>query len=217
MEFKIEIKGETWSEKIGSNYVRFCHAICNVCRVEYKARFNNLKRNNRTVCNSCKGKALPNYIDSKNRPLYATWCLIKRRVDNTSVKKQGYDSYYDGVEICKEWLDFEVFEKWMIDNGWEKGLSIDRIDNNGNYEPSNCRIATHSLQMSNQGLKKSNPTGYIGIGLSGRESHPYIARVTYNGVVYGQKRFKSIEEALDFRNSLIQKHNLPHKIQEYKK
>ena len=216
MEYKIEINGECWNEIVKGQSKKYCNAICNVCRNEYKAIFNNLKRTNRTVCNGCKGKALPNYIGSKNRPLYATWCLIKRRVDNTNVQKQGNDSYYNGVNLCNEWKDFLVFEKWMLDNGWKNGLSIDRIDNDGDYEPSNCRIANHSLQMANQGLKKSNSTGYIGIGLSGRDNQPYCTRVAYEGKIYTQKRFATIKEALEHRNDVIKINNLPHKIQEYK-
>ena len=56
-----------------------------------------------------------------------------------------------GITICEEWKDnFQTFYEWAIANGYNDGLSIDRIDSNGNYEPSNCRWATYSEQNKNR-------------------------------------------------------------------
>jgi len=55
-----------------------------------------------------------------------------------------------GIKVCPEWRkDFVVFMDWALNNGYKKGLSIDRIDNDGNYEPSNCRWATVKQQNRN--------------------------------------------------------------------
>lgn len=66
-------------------------------------------------------------------------------------KCSGYKRYGGrGISICDEWLNnIDSFCKWALDNGYEDGLSIDRIDNDGDYCPSNCRWATPSIQMSN--------------------------------------------------------------------
>lgn len=58
--------------------------------------------------------------------------------------------------MCDEWKnDFQAFYDWAISNGYKEGLSVDRINNNGNYEPNNCRWATRKQQNRN---KRSNIT-----------------------------------------------------------
>jgi hypothetical protein len=56
-----------------------------------------------------------------------------------------------GICVCKEWeSDFKTFYDWAIANGYIDGLTLDRVDVNGNYEPSNCRWATYQSQGMNR-------------------------------------------------------------------
>jgi hypothetical protein len=62
-----------------------------------------------------------------------------------------------GIVVCAEWQDsFPAFLGWAVANGWRGGLEVDRIENDGNYEPSNCRVVTHAINSCNRpGLKLS--------------------------------------------------------------
>lgn len=63
-----------------------------------------------------------------------------------------YKNYGErGVKVCDEWREsFLAFNKWAIENGYKDNLTIDRIDVNGNYEPSNCRWTTQKIQQNNR-------------------------------------------------------------------
>lgn len=79
-------------------------------------------------------------------PLYKTWNNVTQRV-------KSHKSYVN-ISICNDWLDFINFYNWSINNGWKKELSIDRIDNLGDYKPSNCRWVTQKEQCRNTSRNK---------------------------------------------------------------
>lgn len=85
-----------------------------------------------------------------NTPLYQVWQSMIRRCYNPKAPNRKY--YYDrGIEVCQLWReDFSAFKKWANDNGYKKGLQIDRIDVDGNYEPLNCRWITPKANAHNR-------------------------------------------------------------------
>lgn len=86
--------------------------------------------------------------------LYNIWCGIKKRCYNK--KHIAYSNYGGrGITLCDIWkFDFQEFYDWAIENGYQDDLSIDRIDNDGNYEPSNCRWATDLEQSQHKRTNK---------------------------------------------------------------
>lgn len=74
-------------------------------------------------------------------PAYSIWSGMKSRCENESFPAYKYYGAR-GIKICDEWQDPETFIKWAYEHGYKKGLSIDRIDSDKGYEPSNCRILT---------------------------------------------------------------------------
>ena len=82
--------------------------------------------------------------------LYRIWNGIKSRTNLTNIN-DNYKNYSGrGITICDEWKEFMPFYYWAINNGYKDNLTIDRIDVNGNYEPSNCRWATFEIQQNNK-------------------------------------------------------------------
>ena len=81
--------------------------------------------------------------------LYSVWVNMRARCNNPF----NYDYHYyggRGIKGCPEWdQDAGAFIEWALKNGYEEGLSIDRIDHDGDYCPENCRWVTHKEQMRN--------------------------------------------------------------------
>ncbi len=83
-------------------------------------------------------------------PIYRMFNDIKARC--SCIKSTSYKNYgARGISICKEWEnDFMLFYNWCLNNGWRKDLQIDRKNNDGNYEPDNCRFITRKENCNNR-------------------------------------------------------------------
>lgn len=87
--------------------------------------------------------------------LYWVWSTMIQRCENRNNKR--YPEWGGrGICVCDEWHDFSVFRDWAMANGYREGLSLDRVDNDGNYCPENCRWATIQEQNNNKRNNKKN-------------------------------------------------------------
>jgi len=83
-------------------------------------------------------------------PIHDVWTMMKQRCYNKKCKRYK-DWGGRGIAVCKEWKDnFIAFYNWAISNGYNERLQIDRINNDGDYEPSNCRFTTAKINANNR-------------------------------------------------------------------
>jgi len=115
------------------------------------------------------GKVKHGYsINGKVHPLYAIWATIKRRCYKEKYK--NFKNYGGrGIEVCNEWINSpKSFIEWALASGWKRGLSIDRINNDEGYKPSNCHFITLTENNHNTRLLRStNNSGYRGVSRVG--------------------------------------------------
>lgn len=115
------------------------------CGNEIEVSYNNLKSGNTQSC-GCWHEL---HKESNSR-LYKCWRGIKQRCENTN--DSNYPRYGGrGIVVCDEWRNsYLSFRKWALENGYSDNLTIDRINVDGNYEPSNCRWTTMEVQQNNR-------------------------------------------------------------------
>jgi len=147
----------------------------------------------------------------KNR-INRIYSSMKGRCYN--VKSESY-KYYGGrgIKVCDEWLnDRNVFVIWANENGYLKHLSIDRIDNDGIYEPSNCRWTTQTIQSRNTRLLSSkNTSGFRGVSFH-KQSSSWLARVHADGASVHIGNYSTAFEAAQARDKYVTDNKLEHTL-----
>lgn len=154
----------------------------------------NLKKNKRHMF-STRGNT---------HPIYNSWKSMKHRCyisTNPSYKNYGGR----GISVCNQWRgSFFNFKNWSFKNGWREGLTLDRIDNNGDYSPANCRWISRVEQLKNR--RNSLYLTYKGDTKSIKEWAKHIG-ISYNGM---RKRLKwdDIEKIIETPvNKNLQRNN----------
>ena len=185
------------TEKSKSKY-RFGIYKCGFCGTEFRTQINSVKNGNTKSCGCYTKKH-----GMSNTRLYNILKTIKDRVLNP--KNKAY-SYYGrrGITICDEWKnDFMSFYNWAMSNGYSDELSIDRINNDGNYEPSNCRWTTKTIQSRNTRIQKNNTSGYKGVSYFKRDGN-YLTYIYIKSKRIHLGYFQTaVEGAVAYNNYII--------------
>lgn len=109
--------------------------------------FREVKRGNTKSC-GCLLKSMKKHGESNTR-LYGIWQGARSRCNNQNSKSYKYCGLR-GIVFCEEWKEFLTFKNWALNNGYKETLTLDRINNNEGYCPSNCRWATYTEQANNK-------------------------------------------------------------------
>ena len=128
---------------------RWCLAKCSYCQTINEVRTQDLKTRKSCGC-ATHLKAHIKHEMSHSR-IYQTWADMKTRcLSNTNRRYHRYGGR--GITVCEQWLEFTPFKDWALANGYTDELTIDRVDNDGNYCPENCEWITiqENLQRRNR-------------------------------------------------------------------
>lgn len=179
---------------MGTYKVRFGLYECPSCGKEFEVRTPSVKSGNTTKCKSCKTiKQNTTHGDSGTR-LFNIWNHMRYRCSNPNHSKYKYYGA-KGTTVCEEWDNsYIAFKEWSLSNGYTDKLTIDRINNDGNYEPGNCRWTDLSTQSSNtRVIRKTNTSGYRGV--SKIKYNKWRAVITSKGNHIHLGCFNTAEEA----------------------
>ena len=131
-----------------------------------------------------------------NKSIYWAWKSMKQRCLNP--RCSAYKNYgARGITICEEWMEFEPFCEWALQNGHKRGLDLDRRDNSGGYSPENCRWITRRENTNNRrktlfievdGLRKPRTEWEQQIGLPYGVLKSWVEKHGYEYAVYRIKK-----------------------------
>ena len=144
--------------------------------------------------------------------LYKVWSNMKDRCLNENNKRFEYYGE-KGITVCDKWVNRpDKFIEWAKNNGWEKGLFLDRIDVDDDYYPENCRFV--DIYQSNQNtsrIRKNNSSGFRGVTFD-KSRNAWQACINVNGDEINIGRFETSKDAAIAYDNEVVKHNSFHPL-----
>ena len=192
---------KTLDERSSSNKKQAL-CLCKNCGNDFVAIIANVKSLNTKNCGCVREDKLTRHGLSGSR-IYQCWADMKSRCDNGKVG-------YEDISYCEDWKSFENFYQDMAET-YEDHLTIDRIDNSGNYSKDNCRWTDATTQMLNRRKPKTN-TSSIYRNVTKHTENTFSAKITYKYVTHVVGYYRTEIEAAKAVDEYIIKNNLPHKL-----
>lgn len=194
---------------------RFVIAKCG-CGKTKKVALNSIKTGNTKSC-GCgyhRGERASDQVE------YSVLSDIKKRC------YASYSQYYylyggRGIKVCYLWKNNSwAFINWCRRNGYKKGLYIDRINPDGNYEPSNCRFVDAYVNAANTRLlRRNNKSGFRGVSrhVKRNKTIKWRARIVNRNSTISLGVYSKKQDAANAYDNYIIKHKLPHPLNNKKK
>src|SRR3972149_4933329 len=146
---------------------------CDGCEQEVEKQLSHGKRDKSCGCKQYLENKANFKHGMEGTKIYVKWKNMKKRCLNSENK--DYSDYGGrGIIICNEWLEFIPFRDWALNNGYADNLEIDRINTNGNYEPSNCRFLT--VKESNRNRRYNKLTKELSIQIKEESKNTKLTR-----------------------------------------
>lgn len=190
---RLTIITEAPKDKYGKRCVR---CLCDCGNEVPVVNLRSLKTGNTTSCGCYRLEVArrANRTHGKTRTqIYNTWRGMKDRCTNP--KATNYSNYGGrGISLCEQWESFETFYQWAKGNGYQPGLTIERSNNDGNYEPGNCRWATRTEQNNNR--RSNNMVTFNGV------TKPISAWARTTGINYRTLKSRIMESGWPIEQAL---------------
>lgn len=161
---------------------------------------NNLTSENTKSCGCGKYDGLKDNTSHglSSTPLHDMYYNIKIRCFGNHKQNASYTR--KSISICDEWSNFESFSKWALENDYDEGLQIDRIDNDKGYSPDNCRFVNRVANCLNRTCR--NKYGVVGLDYTNKDG--YILKISLKSKrKYVVGYFKDVESAAEIRHKLV--------------
>ena len=199
--------GMRYPTEISKKKYRYGLYECQYCGKEFEAHKQSIKNGNTKSC-GCQSTKYNNPHGLAQHRLYSIWTGMKTRCYNPNMKR--YTEYGGrGIQVCERWLDVGNFIEDMYPS-FEEGLTLDRIDVDGNYEPDNCRWTTQNVQAQNtKDIQVNNTSGYRGVYWYKRDNMWRVQIMVENKKIYLGSYKTAIEGAKAYE-TYVRINNLEH-------